>query len=194
MSFYFSILVMIFKKTFYKSLTLLIAFGVVSSFIALKAQTASSLDKAKVVSFSVENDLVNRYLQHAETAYGDGIGRSGISILCYWLLEPGESPYMHEVPESGGRPKWAEQCAPIKIPAAKGNSVLVSTSPYFEKFVSVVSDCDEYPTFPISLPYNRFKSEVFPTPVLPINTKPLSFAFNISSSFKLVSNELISIS
>ena len=141
-SFYFSFLVMISREKFFMPLSLIIAFGIVSAFTTLKAQTDSSVEKAKVVSFSVENDLVNRYLQHAEIAYGDGIGRSGISILCYWMMDPGESPYMYEVPESGGRPKWAEQCAPIKIPAEKGNSVLVSATPSFKKYLSVSSEAD----------------------------------------------------
>jgi len=141
-SFYFSFLVMISREKFFMPLSLIIAFGIVSAFTTLKAQTASSVEKAKVVSFSVENDLVNRYLQHAEIAYGDGIGRSGISILCYWLMDPGESPYMKEVPESGGLPKWAEQCAPVKIPVGQGNSVLVSATPSFNKYLSVSSESD----------------------------------------------------
>ena len=47
-------------------LSLILAFGIVSAFTSLQAQTAPSSEKAKVVSFSLENDLVNRYLQHAD--------------------------------------------------------------------------------------------------------------------------------
>ncbi|MBR5715191.1 MAG: tyrosine-protein phosphatase [Bacteroidales bacterium] len=176
---------MIIKKNYFKPLTLLIAFGVVSSFIALKAQTAS-LDKAKVVSFSLENNLVNRYLQHAETAYGDGIGRSGISILCYWLLEPGESPYMHEVPESGGRPKWAEQCAPVKIPAANGNSVLVSPTPSFEKYVSVVSESDT------ALVYNLVPQTVYWYRVMSADNRVLSEGiFKTQDHLRMIKTEKV---
>ena len=177
---------MIIKKIFYKPFTLLLAFGIVSSFITLKAQTASSVDKAKVVSFSLENDLVNRYLQHAETAYGEGIGRYGISILCYWLLESGESPYMHEVPESGGRPKWAEQCAPIKIPAAKGNSVLVSTTPSFEKYVSVASESDT------ALIYNLVPQSVYWYRVMSADNRVLSDGiFKTQDRLRMIKTEKV---
>ena len=177
---------MIIKQNFIKPFTLLLAFGVVSSFIALKAQTASSVNNAKVVSFSLENDLVNRYLQHAETAYGDGIGRSGISILCYWLLESGESPYMHEVPESGGRPKWAEQCAPIKIPAANGNSVLVSTTPSFEKYISVVSESDT------ALIYNLVPQSVYWYRVMSTDNRVLSDGiFKTQDRLRMIKTEKV---
>lgn len=133
---------MISKGKFFVPLSLFIAIGVVSAFTTLSAQSAFSPENANVVSFPLENDLVNRYLQHADNAYSDGIGRSGISILCYWLLGQEESPYLYEVPESGGRPRWAEQCAPIKIPAEQGNTVLVSATPTFEKYLSVSSESD----------------------------------------------------
>ena len=167
-------------------LSLILAFGIVSAFTTLKAQTASSVEKAKVVSFPVENDLVNRYLQHADNAYGDGIGRFGISVLCYWLLEPGESPYLHEVPESGGLPKWAEQCAPIKIPANKGNSVLISTTPSFEKYLSVSSESDT------ALIYNLVPQTVYWYRVLSTENKVLSDGiFKTQSRLRMIKTEKV---
>ena len=167
-------------------LSLIIAFGIVSAFTTLKAQTASSVEKAKVVSFSVENDLVNRYLQHAEKAYGDGIGRTGISVLCYWLLEPGESPYMSEVPESGGLPKWAEQCAPIKIPAKKGNSVLVSATPSFNKYLSVSSESDT------ALIYNLVPQTVYWYRVVSADNKVLSDGiFKTQGRLRMIKTEKV---
>jgi hypothetical protein len=133
---------MICREKIIMPLSLIIAFGIMSASLALQAQTASSFEKARTVSFPMENDLVNRYLQHADIAYGDGIGRSGISVLCYWILGEDVSPYMLEVPESGGLPDWCEQCAPVKIPAEKGNTVLVSATPSFEKYLSVSSVSD----------------------------------------------------
>lgn len=149
-------------------LSLIIAFGVASVFTALNAQTSSSLEKAKDVSFQLENVAVNRYLQDADVAYGDGIGRSGISILCYWLRDEGETRYLHGLPESGGLPKWAEQCAPIKIPAEKGNSVLVSATPSFKKYLSVSSESDT------ALIYNLVPQTVYWYRVVSPDNKVLS--------------------
>lgn len=167
-------------------LSLIIAFGILSTFTTLRAQTASSIENPKVVSFPVENDLVNRYLQHADNAYGDGIGRDGISVLCYWLLEPGESPYLHEVPESGGLPKWAEQCAPIKIPAKKGNSVLISTTPSFEKYLSVSSESDT------ALIYNLVPQTVYWYRVMSTENKVLSDGiFKTQSHLRMIKTEKV---
>lgn len=167
-------------------LSLILAFGIVSAFTTIKAQTVSSVEKAKVVSFSVENDLVHRYLQHAETAYGDGIGRTGISVLCYWLLEPGESPYMSEVPESGGLPKWAEQCAPIKIPAKKGNSVLVSATPSFKKYLTVTSESDT------ALIYNLVPQTVYWYRVVSADNKVLSNGiFKTQDRLRMIKTEKV---
>ena len=177
---------MISREKLFMPLSLIIAFGIVSAFTTLKAQTASSVEKAKVVSFSVENDLVNRYLQHAEKAYGDGIGRTGISVLCYWLLEPGESPYMSEVPESGGLPKWAEQCAPIKIPAKKGNSVLVSATPSFNKYLSVSSESDT------ALIYNLVPQTVYWYRVVSADNKVLSDGiFKTQGRLRMIKTEKV---
>ena len=185
-SFYFSFLVMISREKLFMPLSLIIAFGIVSAFTTLKAQTASSVEKAKVVSFSVENDLVNRYLQHAEKAYGDGIGRTGISVLCYWLLEPGESPYMSEVPESGGLPKWTEECAPIKIPAKKGNSVLVSATPSFNKYLSVSSESDT------ALIYNLVPQTVYWYRVVSADNKVLSDGiFKTQGRLRMIKTEKV---
>ena len=74
--------------------------------------SSSAVENAKVISFSMENSLVSRYLQHASSEYTDGIGRTGNSVLCYWIYGEDKSPYMLQVPETDGHPGWPEQCAP----------------------------------------------------------------------------------
>lgn len=177
---------MISRVKFIMPLSLVLAFGIVSAFTTLSAQTTPSSKKANIVSFSMENDLVNRYLQNAEIAYGDGIGRSGISILCYWLLESGASTYMQEVPESGGLPKWAEQCAPIKIPAERGNSVLVSVTPSFEKYLSVPSESDT------AFIYNLVPQTVYWYRVMSTDNKVLSAGiFKTQGRLRMIKTEKV---
>ena len=185
-SFYFSFLVMICREKIIMPLSLIIAFGIMSAFMPLKAQTASSFEKAEIVSFPMENYLVNQYLQHADIVYGDGIGREGISILCYWLLDYEERHFLQEVPESGGRPKWAEQCAPIKIPAENGCSVLVSTTPNFEKCLSVLSESDS------ALIYNLIPQTVYWYRVLSADNKVLSDGiFKTQNYLRMIKTEKV---
>ncbi len=143
---------MVLKKRIFKSLLFLFAIGIQSFHPALGAQSASSdTDAAQTVSFPLENSLVGRYLKHADNLYKPGIGRSGISALCYWLLGTDVSPYMLEVPETGGLPEWPEQCAPVTFPAVKGGTVWVSSSPKFENhltFSSQSSSVDVYNLIP----------------------------------------------
>ena len=131
-SFYFSFLVMISRVKFLMPFSLILAFGIVSAFTSLHAQTAPSSENAKVVSFSLENSVVNQYLQNANTDYNDGIGRTGISILYYKILGRDNSPYLFEVQETGGLPGWPEQCAPVTLPTVKDGYVLLSEKPTFD--------------------------------------------------------------
>jgi len=150
-------------------LSMTVGFGLLSYCPAFGAQvTLSSTDEVETVGYSLENSLVSRYLQHADVAYSDGIGRSGTSILCYWLLGEEVSPYMYEVPESGGLPLWAEQCAPITLPAVEGGSVVVSTTPTFENYLSISVESDS-----VSI-YNLIPQKVYWYRVLNSDKKILS--------------------
>lgn len=167
-------------------LSLIIAFGIMSSSSALQAQTVSSFEKAEIVSFPMENYLVNQYLQRADLVYGDGIGREGISILCYWLLDYEERHFLHEVPESGGLPDWCEQCAPIKIPAETGCSVLVSKTPNFEKCLSVLSESDS------ALIYNLIPQTVYWYRVMSADNKVLSDGiFKTQNYLRMIKTEKV---
>lgn len=129
---------MILKKNLFAPLMLTCVFSIVSTSFALMAQTSSSaVENAKVISFSMENSLVSRYLQHASSEYTDGIGRTGNSVLCYWIYGEDKSPYMLQVPETDGHPGWPEQCAPVVISAVKGGTVRVSESPSFNKYITL---------------------------------------------------------
>ena len=136
---------MIVKRFLFASLSLTLCF--VSFLPVFGAQPATSVtDKASQVGFPMENRVVSQYLQDAATKYGAGIGRNGTSILCYWLLGAENSPYLFEVEESRGesrgKPNFAEQCAPVSLPAVKGGYLQVSSSPTFSNKIEVSVNSD----------------------------------------------------
>ena len=150
---------MVLKKRIFKSLLFLFAIGIQSFHPVMGAQPASSdTDAAQTVSFPLENSLVGRYLLHADNTYKKGIGRSGTSVLCYWLLGTDVSPYMLEVEETGGLPGWPEQCAPVTLPAVKGGTVWVSSSPKFDNYLTFAAQStsvDVYNLIPQSIYWYR---------------------------------------
>ena len=177
---------MISREKFFKPLSLILAIGIVTAFMPIKADTAPSFEKAEVVSFPMENYLVNQYLRRADIVYGDEIGREGISILCFSLLDYEERRYLLEVPESGGLPMWAEQCAPIKIPAENGSTVLVSTTPNFEKYLSVSSESDT------ALIYNLIPQTVYWYHVMSTDNKVLSDGvFKTQNYLRMIKTEKV---
>ena len=115
---------------------LALAFGI-ALFSPVAGVAQSVTGEASPVSYSIENEMVGRYLQDAASAYGAGIGRSGTSLLCYWLLGAEKSPYLYAVTETGGLPCDVEQCAPVTLPAVKGGKVQVSVTPTFKQPLEV---------------------------------------------------------
>ncbi len=131
------------KRLHFTKLFSLIFLGL-ASFLSVSGKQVSNnvVEDVEQVSFTLENSLVYRYLQHSNTVYGNDIGRIGTSVLCYWLLGEDVSPYMNEVPKSEGLPMWAEQCAPVVLPSITGGSLLISRTPNFENFITISSESD----------------------------------------------------
>jgi len=82
------------------------------------------------ISASLENWLVEEYLDAADAAYTPTIGREGTSILDYHILGE-ETAYYYSQIDKVSKPNWAEQPNPITIPTPFGKNLLVSDSPSF---------------------------------------------------------------
>jgi len=88
-----------------------------------------------VAGVSLENWLVQAYLQEAANKYSSGIGRSGTSVLDYNVLGP-EVAYFYSCIDSINTPNWAEQPAPVRLLTPNGSLVQVSASPSFDSVYS----------------------------------------------------------
>ena len=136
--------------------------------IAIAQSSLSNNENIKPVSYSVVNNRVGGYLQKAETDYGVGIGREGISALCYWLLGVENAPFLRGISETNGLPGEAEQCARISLPAVNGGKVRVSLSPTFSKYVDFYAQNDS------ALVYNLIPQSVYWYRVFDANGRQVS--------------------
>lgn len=134
----------------YKTISTLLIFIIISHFRCWSA----SFPEDHVISGSIENWLVERYLQTADEVYTPGIGREGNSILEYKDLGPDDFNFVAEI-DPDNTPSWAEQPRPIKIHTPYGSKVLVSEKPSFSS----------YYTFPITqdttLIYNLIPQKIY---------------------------------
>ena len=136
--------------------------------IAIAQSSLSNNENIKPVSYSVVNNRVGGYLQKAGTDYGVGIGREGISALCYWLLGVENAPFLRGIGETNGLPGEAEQCARISLPAVNGGKVRVSLSPTFSKYVDFNAQNDS------ALVYNLIPQSVYWYRVFDANGRQVS--------------------
>lgn len=93
------------------------------------------------ISRSLENWLVNRYLQTANQIYTSNIGLEGNSVLEYNDLGEDDFNFV-EMIDREKSPTWAEQPNSIKIPTPYGKEVIVSEKPQFSQTYSfpIISD------------------------------------------------------
>ena len=160
---------MILKKIlFAKSASAIILGLIMFHPIAIAQSSLSNNENIKPVSYSVVNNRVGGYLQKAETDYGVGIGREGISALCYWLLGVENAPFLRGISETNGLPGEAEQCARISLPAVNGGKVRVSLSPTFSKYVDFYAQNDS------ALVYNLIPQSVYWYRVFDANGRQVS--------------------
>lgn len=95
------------------------------------------------IGFSVENPLAQQYLHDSDSAYSDGIGRYGISILDFYTLGQEKAPYLFNLTwHEDASPDWPQQPAIIKIASPGAREVWVSETPDFEDYQVFLSRAD----------------------------------------------------
>lgn len=134
-----------------KTILLVIISIITSAFQSLSAANPDS----HIISETVENWLVEYYLQTTSERYTKNIAYTGNSILEYNDLGPDDFNFFAEV-DTKNKPNWAEQPNPIKIPTPIGKEVFVSENPGFTKTTY---------TFPITsdttLVYNLIPQKIY---------------------------------